>query len=166
MRNSSWRNQTETAFPTLNFDRIIQINLVGTFRCIAKSAAGMMTLPALEHGERGAIVNTASVAAQDGQIGQASYSASKAGSDLLVRAYYHTHGFPACITRCSNNYGPYQFPEKLIPLMVVNALNDRPLPVYGDGTNGARLSYSGAQRGDDPGSRRTVLPRAAGGATP
>jgi len=67
------------AFPTLNFDRIIQINLVGTFRCIAKSAAGMMTLPPLEHGERGAIVNTASVAAQDGQIGQASYSASKAG---------------------------------------------------------------------------------------
>jgi NAD(P)-dependent dehydrogenase (short-subunit alcohol dehydrogenase family) len=67
------------AFPTLNFDRIIQINLVGTFRCIAKSAAGMMTLPVLEHGERGAIVNTASVAAQDGQIGQASYSASKAG---------------------------------------------------------------------------------------
>ena len=67
------------AFPTANFDRIIQINLVGTFRCIAKSAAGMMTLPALEHGERGAIVNTASVAAQDGQIGQASYSASKAG---------------------------------------------------------------------------------------
>ena len=67
------------AFPTLNFDRIIQINLVGTFRCIAKSAAGMMTLEPMEHGERGAIVNTASVAAQDGQIGQASYSASKAG---------------------------------------------------------------------------------------
>ena len=66
------------AFPTLNFDRIIQINLVGTFRCIAKSAAGMLTLDPLEHGERGAIVNTASVAAQDGQIGQASYSASKA----------------------------------------------------------------------------------------
>ena len=67
------------SFPTLNFDRIIQINLVGTFRCVAKSAAGMMTLPALEHGERGAMVMTASVAAQDGQIGQASYSASKAG---------------------------------------------------------------------------------------
>jgi NAD(P)-dependent dehydrogenase (short-subunit alcohol dehydrogenase family) len=67
------------AFPTLNFDRIIQINLVGTFRCVAKSAAGMLTLPALEHGERGAMVMTASVAAQDGQIGQASYSASKAG---------------------------------------------------------------------------------------
>jgi NAD(P)-dependent dehydrogenase (short-subunit alcohol dehydrogenase family) len=67
------------AFPTANFDRIIQINLVGTFRCIAKSAAGMMSLPVLPDGDRGAIVNTASVAAQDGQIGQASYSASKAG---------------------------------------------------------------------------------------
>jgi NAD(P)-dependent dehydrogenase (short-subunit alcohol dehydrogenase family) len=65
-------------FPIAAFDRIIQINLVGTFRCTAKSAAGMMTLPVLQDGERGAIVNTASVAAQDGQIGQASYSASKA----------------------------------------------------------------------------------------
>jgi NAD(P)-dependent dehydrogenase (short-subunit alcohol dehydrogenase family) len=67
------------AFPTAEFDRIVQINLVGTFRCTAKSAAGMMALPVLDDGERGAIVNTASVAAQDGQIGQASYSASKAG---------------------------------------------------------------------------------------
>ncbi len=67
------------AFPTANFDRIIQINLVGTFRCIAKSAAGMLTLDPLADGDRGAIINTASVAAQDGQIGQASYSASKAG---------------------------------------------------------------------------------------
>ena len=67
------------SFPTADFDRIVQINLVGTFRCTAKSAAGMMTLPVLDDGERGAIVNTASVAAQDGQIGQASYSASKAG---------------------------------------------------------------------------------------
>ncbi|HKY89681.1 MAG TPA: SDR family NAD(P)-dependent oxidoreductase [Nevskiaceae bacterium] len=66
-------------FPLENFDKIIQINLVGTFRCIAKSAAGMMTLDPLADGERGVIVNTASVAAQDGQIGQASYSASKAG---------------------------------------------------------------------------------------
>ena len=67
------------SFPTADFDRIVQINLVGTFRCTAKSAAGMMTLPVLDDGERGAIVNTASVAAQDGQIGQASYAASKAG---------------------------------------------------------------------------------------
>jgi NAD(P)-dependent dehydrogenase (short-subunit alcohol dehydrogenase family) len=66
-------------FPLDAFERIIQINLIGTFRCIAKSAAGMLTLPPLEDGERGAIVNTASVAAQDGQIGQAAYSASKAG---------------------------------------------------------------------------------------
>ena len=65
-------------YPTHAFDRIIQINLVGNFRCLAKSAAGMMTLSALEGGERGVIVNTASVAAQDGQIGQAAYSASKA----------------------------------------------------------------------------------------
>ena len=63
------------------------------------------------------------------------YSASKAGSDLLVRAYYHTFGFPGIITRCSNNYGPYQFPEKLIPLIVLNALEGKPLPVYGDGKN-------------------------------
>jgi len=63
------------------------------------------------------------------------YSASKASSDLLVRSYFKTFGFPAMITRCSNNYGPYQYPEKLIPLMIKNALNDIPLPVYGDGKN-------------------------------
>lgn len=63
------------------------------------------------------------------------YSASKAGGDLLVRAYHETFGLPVNITRCSNNYGPYQFPEKLIPLMIANALNDKPLPVYGDGMN-------------------------------
>lgn len=66
-------------FPLENFDKIVQINLVGTFRCVAKSAAGMLTLSELEHGERGAMVMTASVAAQDGQIGQAAYSASKGG---------------------------------------------------------------------------------------
>ncbi|TFW33991.1 dTDP-glucose 4,6-dehydratase [Massilia horti] len=61
------------------------------------------------------------------------YAASKAGSDHLVRAWCHTYGLPALITNCSNNYGPYQFPEKLIPLMIVNALAGKPLPVYGDG---------------------------------
>jgi len=61
------------------------------------------------------------------------YSSSKAGSDLLVRAAVHTHGFDACITRCSNNYGPYQFPEKFLPLMLANASEDKPIPVYGDG---------------------------------
>ena len=68
-----------THFPLDNFERVIQVNLLGTFRCIAKSAAGMLALPLLEDGDRGAIVNTASVAAQDGQMGQAAYSASKAG---------------------------------------------------------------------------------------
>ena len=63
------------------------------------------------------------------------YSASKASADLLVGAYYRTFGLPATISRCSNNYGPYQFPEKLIPLMIANADSDKPLPVYGDGMN-------------------------------
>ncbi|MGM0876150.1 MAG: dTDP-glucose 4,6-dehydratase [Bacillota bacterium] len=63
------------------------------------------------------------------------YSASKAGADFLALAYYETFKLPVCITRCSNNYGSYQFPEKLIPLMIINALNNKPLPVYGDGLN-------------------------------
>jgi dTDP-glucose 4,6-dehydratase len=63
------------------------------------------------------------------------YSASKAGGDLLVRAYHETYGFPALTTRCSNNYGPYHFPEKLIPLMIHNIVAQKPLPVYGDGRN-------------------------------
>lgn len=63
------------------------------------------------------------------------YSASKAASDHLVRAYHHTYGLPTLTTNCSNNYGPYQFPEKLIPLMILNALAGKPLPVYGDGLN-------------------------------
>ena len=63
------------------------------------------------------------------------YSSSKAGADLLVLAYFRTYGLPVTISRCSNNYGPYHFPEKLIPLMIANALNDKPLPVYGNGLN-------------------------------
>lgn len=63
------------------------------------------------------------------------YSASKAGADLMVAAYHRTYGLPVTISRCSNNYGPYQFPEKLIPLMITNALADKSLPVYGDGLN-------------------------------
>ena len=63
------------------------------------------------------------------------YSSSKASADLLVLAYYRTYGLPVTISRCSNNYGPYHFPEKLIPLMIINALHDKPLPVYGDGQN-------------------------------
>jgi dTDP-glucose 4,6-dehydratase len=71
------------------------------------------------------------------------YSASKAGSDHLVRAYHHTYGLPTLTTNCSNNYGPYQFPEKLIPLMIANALAGKPLPVYGDGQNVRDWLYVG-----------------------
>lgn len=67
--------------------------------------------------------------------GSSPYAASKASADLLVLAYHRTYGLPVTISRCSNNYGPYHFPEKLIPLMIINALHDKPLPVYGDGLN-------------------------------
>jgi dTDP-glucose 4,6-dehydratase len=71
------------------------------------------------------------------------YSASKAASDHLVRAYHHTYGLPVLTTNCSNNYGPYQFPEKLIPLIILNALNGKPLPIYGDGKNVRDWLYVG-----------------------
>ena len=67
------------------------------------------------------------------------YAASKASADHLVRAYFHTYGVPTIITNCSNNYGPYQFPEKLIPLMVLNALEGKPLPIYGNGQKSKTL---------------------------
>ncbi|NCS90316.1 MAG: dTDP-glucose 4,6-dehydratase, partial [Ignavibacteria bacterium] len=63
------------------------------------------------------------------------YSSSKAAADMMVQAFYHTYGMPVVTTRCSNNYGPFQFPEKLIPLMIINSLNNKKLPVYGDGMN-------------------------------
>ncbi len=89
------------------------------------------------------------------------YAASKAGSDHLVRAYPHTYGLPALTTNCSNNYGPRQFPEKLIPLMLHNALAGKPLPVYGDGLNVRDWLYVG----DHCAALRTVLERGATGAT-
>jgi dTDP-glucose 4,6-dehydratase len=83
------------------------------------------------------------------------YSASKAASDHLVRAWHHTYGLPVLTTNCSNNYGPYQFPEKLIPLMLVNALEGKPLPVYGDGANVRDWLFVG----DHCNAVRTVLAR-------
>jgi dTDP-glucose 4,6-dehydratase len=80
-------------------------------------------------GERGAFTEETPLAPNS------PYSASKTAADMLVRAYYHTYGLPASITRCSNNYGPYQFPEKLIPLLISNAIEDKELPIYGDGMN-------------------------------
>jgi len=89
------------------------------------------------------------------------YSASKAGSDHLVRAYHHTYGLPTLTTNCSNNYGPYQFPEKLIPLVISNALAGKPLPIYGDGMNIRDWLYVG----DHCDAIRQVLRRGRGGET-
>jgi dTDP-glucose 4,6-dehydratase len=89
------------------------------------------------------------------------YAASKAGSDHLVRAWHHTYGLPVMTTNCSNNYGPRQFPEKLIPLMIVNALAGKPLPVYGDGGNVRDWLYVG----DHCAAIRTVLARGRPGET-
>jgi len=89
------------------------------------------------------------------------YSASKAASDHLVRAFHHTYGLPVLTTNCSNNYGPYQFPEKLIPLVIAKALAGEPLPVYGDGLNVRDWLYVG----DHCGAIRTVLERGRVGET-
>lgn len=89
------------------------------------------------------------------------YAASKAASDHLVRAYFHTYGLPTLTTNCSNNYGPLQFPEKLIPLMILNALEGKPLPVYGDGSNVRDWLYVG----DHCAAIRTVLERGRLGET-
>jgi len=89
------------------------------------------------------------------------YAASKASSDHLVRAWHHTYGLPTLTTNCSNNYGPLQFPEKLIPLTIVNALAGRPLPIYGDGRNVRDWLYVG----DHCGAIRTVLARGRPGET-
>src|SRR5437868_11416474 len=89
------------------------------------------------------------------------YSASKAASDHLVRAWHHTYGLPVVTTNCSNNYGPYQFPEKLIPLMIANALAGKPLPVYGDGQNVRDWLYVG----DHCSAIREVLARGVPGET-
>ena len=89
------------------------------------------------------------------------YAASKASSDHVVRAYHHTYGLPTLTTNCSNNYGPLQFPEKLIPLMIVNAIAGKPLPVYGDGENVRDWLYVG----DHCGAIRTVLAHGRPGET-
>lgn len=89
------------------------------------------------------------------------YSASKAGSDHLVRAYFHTYGLPALTTNCSNNYGPHQFPEKLIPLVILHAISGKPIPVYGDGQNIRDWLYVA----DHCEAIRTVLAQGSAGET-
>lgn len=125
----------------------IQTNVLGTFQLLEASKAYWEKLsPQKREQFRFLHVSTDEVYGSLGPTDQAfredtpyapnsPYAASKAGSDHLVRAYYHTYGLPTLTTNCSNNYGPRQFPEKLIPLMILNALNGKPLPIYGDGQN-------------------------------
>lgn len=123
----------------------IQTNILGTFHLLERTRQYWNTLPTQpKQAFRFLHVSTdevfGSLAKQAPAFTElhryepnSPYSASKASSDHLVRAYYHTYGFPVLTTNCSNNYGPYQFPEKLIPLMISNALAGKPLPIYGDG---------------------------------
>ena len=125
----------------------VQTNIVGTFALLEATRSYWSALPAAERGAfRFLHVSSdeiyGSLAASDPPFTETSpcapnspYAASKAASDHLVRSYHHTYGLPTITTNCSNNYGPHQFPEKLIPLMIVNALGRKGLPVYGDGGN-------------------------------
>ena len=151
----------------------IHTNIVGTFNLLEATRAWWSSLPP---GERDAFrflhVSTdevyGSLGAHDAAFSETTayapnspYSASKAGSDHLVRAYHHTYGLPTLTTNCSNNYGPRQFPEKLIPLMIVNAIAGKPLPVYGDGLNVRDWLYVG----DHCSAIREVLARGRTGET-
>jgi dTDP-glucose 4,6-dehydratase len=124
----------------------IDTNIVGTFVLLETARSHVASMPAAERaGFRFLHVSTDEVYGTLGADGLFSeetpyapnspYAASKASADHLVRAYFHTYRLPVLITNCSNNYGPYQFPEKLIPLMILNAAQGRPLPIYGDGGN-------------------------------
>ena len=124
----------------------IETNLVGTFVMLEAALEYWRTLPAdRAKAFRFMHISTDEVFGSLGPEGlfredtpyspNSPYSASKAGSDHLVRAWRHTYGLPTIVTNCSNNYGPYHFPEKLIPLMIINAIEGKPLPVYGRGEN-------------------------------
>jgi dTDP-glucose 4,6-dehydratase len=151
----------------------IETNVVGTFTLLDTAREHWSALPAAEQAAfRFLHVSTdevyGSLGPDDPPFREVSpyapnspYSASKAASDHLVRAYHHTYGLPTLVTNCSNNYGPRQFPEKLIPLMIVNALAGRPLPVYGDGRNVRDWLYVG----DHCAAIRAVLARGRPGET-
>jgi dTDP-glucose 4,6-dehydratase len=151
----------------------ISTNVVGTFALLETVRGWWVTLPPSEQAAfRFLHVSTdevyGSLGATDPAFSETTayapnspYSASKAGSDHLVRAWHHTYGLPVLTTNCSNNYGPRQFPEKLIPLMIVNALAGKPLPVYGDGGNVRDWLYVG----DHCAAIRTVLARGRVGET-
>jgi dTDP-glucose 4,6-dehydratase len=124
----------------------VQTNIVGAFEMLEAARFHVASLPEAERAAfRFLHVSTDEVYGSLGETGLFSettpyapnspYAASKAAADHLVRASFHTYGLPTLLTNCSNNYGPYQFPEKLIPLMILNALEGKPLPIYGDGGN-------------------------------
>jgi len=125
-------------------DAFVETNVVGTFRLL-EAAKRYWERTGRPHAFRFLHVSTDEVYGSLGPEGyftedtpydpSSPYSASKASSDHFVKAYHRTYGLPALITNCSNNYGPYQFPEKLIPLMILNIIEQKPLPVYGDGKN-------------------------------
>ena len=132
----------------------VETNVVGTFRLLEESRHYWQSLAKTEKESfRFLHVSTDEVYGSLGAIGKftettpyapnSPYSASKASSDHFVRAYHHTYGFPTLTTNCSNNYGPFQFPEKLIPLMVLNCLHGKPLPLYGDGNQVRDWLYVG-----------------------
>ena len=133
----------------------VQTNLVGTFQLLEAVRGYWSALPAdarqrfrFLHVSTDEVYGSLQADAppfteQTPYAPNSPYSASKAGADHLVRAYHHTYGLPTITTNCSNNYGPYQFPEKLIPLIILNALAGKPLPVYGDGLNVRDWLYVG-----------------------
>lgn len=120
-----------------NPDIFIQTNIQGTQVLLdaAKNAEVKKYLQVSTDEVYGTLGETGYFTEETPLASNSPYSSSKAGADLLVRAYHETFGLPVNITRCSNNYGPFHFPEKLIPLMIINALDDKQLPVYGDGLN-------------------------------
>lgn len=150
----------------------VQTNVVGTF-CLLQAALEYYRglSEALQRQFRFLHVSTDEVYGSLGETGKftettayapnSPYSASKASSDFFVRAYHETYGLPTLITNCSNNYGPFQFPEKLIPLMILNALAGKPLPVYGDGQNVRDWLYVG----DHCAAIQAVLQRGTSGET-
>jgi dTDP-glucose 4,6-dehydratase len=151
----------------------VETNLVGTFTLLEAVRSHLQTLSDADKASfRFLHVSTdevfGSLTEKDPQFSETTpyapnspYAATKAGSDHLVRAYHHTYGLQTLTTNCSNNYGPYQFPEKLIPLMIANALGGKPLPVYGDGQNVRDWLYVG----DHCSAIRVVLKRGKPGET-